>query len=196
MSNKDLIEDLNSLRIRYGSSNVYRTLMKLLREEYEELSSLFCSSSNTHPTSTFYPSNPADYYSEFMKASAEAAHDTLQEYTPVPTTFYDLETESVNDESSILEAEELTFEEEIKLIDNIFNNIPYSEIPTENPLGESADTHQEPPLKIIQTGGAGAAPEASPKKKLLKKKTPTTETVEVVKETAPAPIKKKKSTST
>jgi hypothetical protein len=195
MSNKELIEDLNSLRIRYGTSNVYRTLMKLLREEYEELSSLFCSSSNSHPTSTFYPSNPADYYSEFMKASAEAAHDTLQEYTPVPTTFYDLETESVNDESSILEAEELTLEEEMKLIDDIFNNNSYS-VPPETPTDESADTHQEPPLKIIQTGGASAAPEASPKKKLLKKKTPTTETVEVVKETAPAPIKKKKSTST
>jgi hypothetical protein len=190
MSNKELIEDLNSLRIRYGTSNVYRTLIKVLRDEYEELSSLFCSSSNTHPTSTFYPSNPADYYSEFMKASAEAAHDTLQEYTPVPTTFYDLETESVNDESSILEAEELTFEEEIKLIDNIFNNIPYSEIPTENPPGESADTPQEPLLKIIQASGASAAPEAPSKKKLLKKKA-TAETVEVVKET-PAPIKKKK----
>jgi hypothetical protein len=195
MSTKDLIEDLNHLRIRYGTSNVYRTLMKLLREEYEELSSLFCSSSNSNPTSTFYPTSPQDYYAEFMKASAEAAHDTLQEYTPVPTTFYDLETESVNDESSILEAEELTLEEEMKLINDIFNNNSYS-VPPEIPTDESADTHQEPPLKIIQTSGASAAPEASPKKKLLKKKTPTTETVEVVKETAPAPIKKKKNTST
>ena len=195
MSNKELIEDLNSLRIRYGTSNVYRTLMKLLREEYEELSSLFCSSSNSNPTSTFYPTSPQDYYAEFMKASAEAAHDTLQEYTPVPTTFYDLETESVNDESSILEAEELTLEEEMKLIDDIFNNNSYS-APPETPTDESADTHQEPPLKLIQTGGASAAPEAPSKKKLLKKKTPTTETVEVVKETTPAPIKKKKSTST
>ncbi len=196
MSNKELIEDLNHLRIRYGTIPLYRTLIKVLRDEYEELSSLFCSSSNSNPTSTFYPTSPQDYYAEFMKASAEAAHDTLQEYTPVPTTFYDLETESVNDESSILEAEELTLEEEMKLIDNIFNNIPYSAPSTETPPGEVADTHQEPPLKIIQTGGASAAPEASPKKKLLKKKTPTTETVEVVKETAPAPIKKKKNTST
>lgn len=195
MSNKELQEDLNHLRIRYGTSNVYRTLMKLLREEYEELSSLFCSSSNSNPTSTFYPTSPQDYYAEFMKASAEAAHDTLQEYTPVPTTFYDLETESVNDESSILEAEELTLEEEMKLIDDIFNNNSYS-VPPETPTDESADTHQEPPLKIIQTSGASAAPEAPSKKKLLKKKTPTTETVEVVKETAPAPIKKKKNTST
>lgn len=195
MSNKDLIEDLTHLRIRYGTSNVYKTLMKLMRDEFEELSSLFCSSSNSNPTSTFYPTSPQDYYAEFMKASAEAAHDTLQEYTPVPTTFYDLETESVNDESSILEAEEFTLEEEMKLIDNIFNNIPYSEPPTETPSDDSTATPQEPLLKIIQASGASAAPEAPSKKKLLKKKTPT-ETVEVVKETAPAPIKKKKNTST
>ena len=212
MSNKELIEDLNHLRIRYGTIPLYRTLIKLLRDEYEELSSLFCSTPNSHPTSTFYPTSPQDYYAEFMKASAEAAHDTLQEYTPVPTTFYDLETESLNDECSILEAEEfgctsynltgcsknseLTLEEEMKLIDTIFNNNSYSVPPTETPSDESTTTPQDPLLKIIQAGGASAAPEASPKKKLLKKKTPTTETVEVVKETPPAPIKKKKNTST
>lgn len=225
MSNKELIEDLNHLRIRYGTIPLYRTLIKLLRDEYEELSSLFCNTPNSNPTSTFYPTSPQDYYAEFMKASAEAAHDTLQEYTPVPTTFYDLETESLNDESAILEAEEfgctsynltgcsknseLTLEEEMKLIDTIFNNnscwpsanplsggSASSEISPETPRGESADTPQETPLKIIQTCGASAAPEASPKKKLLKKKTPTTETVSVVKEETPAPIKKKKNTST
>lgn len=215
MSNKELIEDLNHLRIKYGTIPLYRTLIKLLRDEYEELSSLFCSTPNSNPTSTFYPTSPHDYYNEFMKASAEAAHDTLQEYTPVPTTFYDLETESLNDESAILEAEEfgctsynltgcsknseLTLEEEMKLIDTIFNNNSYSassEISPETPRGESAITPQEPLLKIIQASGASAAPEASPKKKLLKKKTPTTETVSVVKEETPAPIKKKKNTST
>ena len=147
-----------------------------------------------------------------MKASAEAAHDTLQEYTPVPTTFYDLETESLNDESAILEAEEfgctsynltgcsknseLTLEEEMKLIDNIFNNNSYSEIPTETPDNEPAATHENP-LKIIQTNiGSADAPEPLPKKKILKKKAQSTETVSVVKEETPAPIKKKKNTST
>jgi hypothetical protein len=193
MSNKDLQEDLNLLRIRYGSSNVYRTLMKLLREEYEELSSLFCSTPNSHPTSTFYPSNPADYYSEFMEVAAQAAHDTLQEYPPVQS-FYDLEAESITEEDSVSLAPEIP-PEDIELINQIFNDNNSYSAPPENSPGESADTPQEPPLKIIQTGGASAAPEAPSKKKLLKKKTPT-ETVEVVKETAPAPIKKKKNTST
>jgi hypothetical protein len=195
MSNKDLQEDLNHLRIRYGTSNVYRTLMKLLREEYDELSSLFGVSSNTHPTSTFYPTSPQDYYAAFMTASAEAAHDTLQEYTPAPASFYDLETESVNDDSSSLEAEEFTLEDELKLIDDIFNNNSYSassEISPEPLTGETANTPQETPLKIIQTCGASAASEDAPKKKLLKKKA-VSESVEVIKE-SPAKAKKTKAT--
>lgn len=192
MSTKDLIEDLNHLRIRYGSSNVYRTLMKLLREEYEELSSLFGVGTNSHPTSTFYPTSPQDYYAEFMKASAEAAHDTLQEYTPAPASYYDLETESVNDESSSMEAEEFTLEDEMKLIDDIFNNNSYSASSDISPaptVGESADTPQETPLKIIQTSvGPADAPDTAPKKKLLKKKQ-AVESVEVIKET---PTKGKK----
>jgi len=190
MSSKDLIEDLNHLRIKYGTSNVHRILMKLMRDEYEELSSLFGVSSNNMPTATFFSTSPQDYYSEFMKASAEAANEVLQEYHPVQE-FFDLEAESINnDELSIAPEDNI---DDLELINQIFNdNNSYSEPPTENPTGESADTPQEPPLKIIQTGGASAAPEAPSKKKLLKKKTPTTETVEVVKETAPAPIKKKK----
>lgn len=195
MSNKELQEDLNYLRIKYGTIPLYRTLIKVLRDEYEELSSLFCSTPNTHPTSTFYPSNPADYYSEFMEVAAQAAHDTLQEYPPVQS-FYDLEAESITEEDSVSLAPEIP-PEDIELINQIFNdNNSYSVPPTETPTGEAANTPQEPLLKIIQASGASAAPEAPSKKKLLKKKTPTTETVEVVKETAPAPIKKKKSTST
>ena len=193
MSYKELQEDLNYLRIKYGTIPLYRTLIKVLRDEYEELSSLFCSTPNSHPTSTFYPSNPADYYSEFMEVAAQAAHDTLQEYPPVQS-FYDLEAESITEEDSVSLAPEIP-PEDIELINQIFNDNNSYSAPPENSPGESADTHQEHPLKIIQTSGASAAPEASPKKKLLKKKTPTTETVEVVKETAPAPIKKKKSTS-
>lgn len=210
MSNKDLQEDLNHLRIRYGSSNVYRTLMKLLREEYEELSSLFGVGTNSHPTSTFYPTSPQDYYAEFMKASAEAAHDVLQEQHPAPASYYDLETESVNDESNSLKAEEFTLEDEMKLIDDIFNNNSYSASSDISPaptVGESAGT-QETPLKIIQTsvgpadgrnatlarsGTASDAPDTAPKKKLLKKK-PVAESVEVIKETPTAKPKKTKAT--
>lgn len=184
MSTKDLIEDLNHLRIRYGTSNVYRTLMKQMRDEFEELSSLFGVSSNNHPTSTFFATSPQDYYAEFMKASAEAAHDVLQEQHPAPASYYDLETESVNDNGSSLAPEELTLEEEMKLIDDIFNNSysASSDISPAPTTGESAGT-QEQPLKIIQTSvGSAAAPDA-PKKKLLKKKSPES-TVSVVKETA------------
>jgi hypothetical protein len=195
MSNKELQEDLNYLRIKYGTIPLYRTLIKVLRDEYEELSSLFCNTPNSHPTSTFYPSNPADYYSEFMEVAAQAAHDTLQEYPPVQS-FYDLEAESITEEDGVSLAPEISPEDDLELINQIFNDNNSYSAPPETPTGESADTPQEPLLKIIQAGGASAAPEASPKKKLLKKKTPTTETVEVVKETTPAPIKKKKNTST
>jgi hypothetical protein len=194
MSSKDLIEDLNHLRIKYGSTNVYKSLMKLMRDEYEELSSLFGVSSNNMPTATFFSTSPQDYYSEFMKASAEAAHDTLQEYHPVQQ-FFDLEAESINDDELSIAPEDNI--DDLELINQIFNDIPYSEIPTESPTGEDADTPENPPsLKIIQTNiGSADAPEPSTKKKILKKKAQSTESVSVVKEeTAPAPIKKKKST--
>ena len=193
MSNKDLIEDLNHLRIRYGTSNVYKTLMKLLREEYEELSSLFCSSPNTHPTSTFFATSPQDYYAEFMKASAEAAHDVLQQYTPAPASFYDMETQSMEaqsidgDEFSLCPEENI---DDMDLINQIFNNSysAESDISPETPRDEPTIT-QEQPLKIIQTRvGSADAPEAQ-KKKLLKKKSPES-TVSVVKETPPAKPKK------
>jgi hypothetical protein len=67
MSNKDLIEDLNHLRIKYGSTNVYKTLLTLLRTEYEELSSFFGVSQNNMPTSIFYPTNSTDFYKEYME---------------------------------------------------------------------------------------------------------------------------------
>ena len=74
MSNKELIEDLNHLRIKYGTNNLYRTLLKLLREEYEELSSLFGVSSG-NPTSTFYPTSSTEFYKEYMEMAAQAAHE-------------------------------------------------------------------------------------------------------------------------
>ncbi len=212
MSNKDLIEDLNHLRIKYGTCDVYKTLMKLLREEYEELSSLFGVSSNTHPTSTFFATSPQDYYAEFMKASAEAAHDILQEYTPAPASFYDMETQSIEahsihgdgrgatlacgfsacDEFSLCPEENI---DDMDLINQIFNNSysAESDISPETPRGE-LDATLEQPLKIIQTSvGSADAPEAQ-KKKLLKKKSPDS-TISVVKETA-APTKGKKTKAT
>ena len=208
MSNKDLIEDLNHLRIRYGTTNIYRTLMKQMRDEFEELSSIFGVSSNTHPTSTFFATSPENYYAEFMKASAEAAHDVLQEQHPVfPTSFYDedasIEAQSIHgDEFSLCPEEEEDNIEDMDLLQQILKDISYSastkssstEISPETPRGETANTHEEPPLKIIQTGGAGAAPDTTPKKRLLKKKSPDS-TVSVVKEsTAPTKGKKTKST--
>ncbi len=185
MSNKELQEDLNYLRIKYGTIPLYRTLIKVLRDEYEELSSLFCNTPNTHPTSTFYPSNPADYYSEFMEVAAQAAHDTLQEYPPVQS-FYDLEAESITEEGSVSLAPEI-IEDDMDLINQIFNDNNSYSAPPETPAGESADTPQEPPLKIIQTSGSADAPEPSTKKKILKKKAQSTESVSVVKEEAPGP---------
>jgi hypothetical protein len=193
MSTKDLIEDLNHLRIKYGTCDVYKSLMKLLREEYEELSSLFCSSPNNIPTSTFFATSPEDYYAAFMKASAEAAHDILQEYTPAPASFYDEENTSLDAQSIHGDEFSLSPEEDadgMDLITQLYNDIS-SRVESE-PAGEPADTPQET-LKVIQTCGASAATESSPKKKLLKKG--AVETVAVIKEeTLTAPAKPKKNT--
>ena len=203
MSNKELQEDLNHLRIRYGTTNVYKALMKLLRDEFEELSSLFGISSG-NPSSTYYPSNPQDYYAEFMEVAAQAAHDTLQEQHPVlSSSFYDedasIEAQSIHgDEFSLCAEEEEDNIEDMDLLQQILKDISYSastkststEISPESPRDESAATHEEPPLKIIQTGGAGAASEDASKKRPLKMKAPT-EPVAVIKETA-VPAKPKK----
>jgi len=193
MSTKDLIEDLNHLRIKYGTCDVYKTLMKLLRNEYEELSSLFGVSSG-NPTNVFYPTNSTEFYKEYMEMAAQAAHDTLEEH-PVLSAFYDMETQTMEaqsidgDEFSLCPEENI---DDMDIINQIFNNSysAESDISPETPRGEPADTQEDPPLKIIQTGGAGAAPEDGPKKHLLKKKTPT-EPVAVIKESAP-PAKPKK----
>ena len=192
MSNKDLIEDLNHLRIRYGTSNVYKSLMALLRSEFEELSSLFGVSSGNMPSSTFYPTNSTEFYKEYMEVAAQAAHDTLEEH-PVLSAFYDIETQTMEaqsihgDEFSLCPEENI---DDMDLINQIFNNSysAESDISPETPRDEPTIT-QEQPLKIIQTSvGSADAPEAQ-KKKLLKKKSPDS-TISVVKETPPAKAKK------
>lgn len=223
MSNKDLIEedltmsepgvalqrDLNHLRIRYGTSNVYRTLMKQMRDEFEELSSLFGVSSGNMPSSTFYPTTSTEFYKEYMDVIARAAHDTLEEQHTAPASFYDLETQSIDaesihgDEFSLCPEEEEDNIEDMDLLQQILKDISCwpsanplsggsasSEISPETPVGETADTHEGPHLKIIQTGGAGAAPEDASKKRPLKMKQPT-EPVAVIKETPAKPKKKK-----
>lgn len=209
MSNKELQEDLNHLRIRYGSTAVYKTLMKLLRDEFEELSSIFGVSSGS-PSSTYYPSNPQDYYANFMEVAAQAAHDTLQEQHPVlPSSFYgqedaSIEAQSIHGDEFSLCAEEEDNIEDMDLLQQILKDISCwpsaiplsggsasSEISPETPRGEPAATHEEPPLKIIQTGAAGAAPEDASKKRPLKMKQPT-EPVAVIKETPAKPKKNSK----
>jgi hypothetical protein len=202
MSHKELQEDLTHLRIRYGSTNVYKTLMKQMRDEYEELSSLFGVSSGNMPSSIFYPTNTTEFYKEYMEVAAQAAHDTLEEHPVFSSGFYDedasIEAHSIHgDEFSLCPEENI---DDMDLINQIFNNSCWpsatplsggsaeSDISPETPRGESADTPQET-LKIIQTCGASAASEEPHKKRSLKKD--TSDTLEVIKETAP-PAKPKK----
>lgn len=206
MSHKELQEDLTHLRIRYGSTIVYKTLMKQMRDEYEELSSLFGVSSGNMPSSIFYPTNTTEFYKEYMEVAAQAAHETLEEH-PVLSAFYDedasIEAQSIHgDEFSLCPEENI---DDMDLINQIFNNSCWpsanplsggsaeSDISPETPWGESADTPQET-LKIIQTCGASAASEEPHKKRSLKKD--TSDTLEVIKETAApetaAPAKPKK----
>ena len=191
MSNKELTEDLNHLRIKYGTTNLYRSLLKLLREEYEELSSLFGVSAG-NPTSTFYPTSSTEFYKEYMEMAAQAAHDTLEEHPVLSSAFYDEETTSLDAQSIHGDEFSLSPEEDadgMDLITQLYNDIS-SRIECETPVDESANTQQET-LKVIQTCGASAASEESPKKKLLKKG--TVETVAVIKEeTLTAPAKPKK----
>jgi hypothetical protein len=192
MSHKELQEDLTHLRIRYGTTNVYKTLMKQMREEYEELSSLFGVSSG-NPTSTFYPTSSTEFYKEYMEMAAQAAHDTLEEHPVLSSAFYDEETTSLDAQSIHGDEFSLSPEEDadgMDLITQLYNDIS-SRVECEPPVDDSENTPPEAPLKIIQTCGASAASEAPSKRKLLKKA--AVETVEVVKETeTTAPAKPKK----
>jgi hypothetical protein len=154
---KELVEDINRLRVKHGSIQVYRTLLRLLREEYEELSVLFCSEAPSPPTTS-------EYYREFMEVAAQAAHDTLQEQH-MSAPFYEEGSEAEDAASLGLE--------DMDVVDTIFQSLDESDTtPPQTP----------PPVKVIHTGSAEADPPAAPKKKILKKRVPSTEAVSVVKE--------------
>lgn len=69
----ELQQKLTELRIQYGTTTLYKTLLGLLRSEYEELHELF----GGMVEGTF--SNGISYYNEFMELSTKAANETLEE---------------------------------------------------------------------------------------------------------------------
>lgn len=78
MESDALQQELNSLRIRHGTLNVYNTLRSMMRTEYRELHSLFAGDQQ-YSSGTCQPLNTADYYNEFMELNTKAANETLEE---------------------------------------------------------------------------------------------------------------------
>jgi hypothetical protein len=87
----ELVQELNSLRIKHGTSNVYKTLLTMMRREYEELSELFTCSSNPTITSS-------DYYNEFMVLNNRAMAETLEEQC---YNLHEIDVESIPQEEDV-----------------------------------------------------------------------------------------------
>lgn len=76
LTGDDLVQELNNLRIKHGTSNVYKTLLNMMRREYEELSELFGCGTTSNPNPIV---SASDYYNEFMVLNNRAMAETLEE---------------------------------------------------------------------------------------------------------------------
>ena len=107
----ELTQELNRLRIQHGTSNVYKTLLGMMRREYEELSEMFtgsCQSSNpivpslceTEPGSVWPKAIGAssDYYNEFMMLNNRAMAETLEEQC---YNLHEIDLESISQEEDV-----------------------------------------------------------------------------------------------
>jgi hypothetical protein len=114
MSAPDLVQELNSLRIKHGTSNVYKTLLNMMRREYEELSELFgCgtnipgSCQNSNPIVS-----PSDYYNEFMFLNNRAMAETLEEQC---YNLHELDMETISQDEDV----DLEIEDDVDVEDDI-----------------------------------------------------------------------------
>jgi hypothetical protein len=124
MSAPDLVQELNSLRIKHGTSNVYKTLLNMMRREYEELSELFgcgtnipgsCQNSNPAglwPTSLREVVSASDYYNEFMFLNNRAMAETLEEQC---YNLHELDMETISQDEDV----DLEIEEDVDVEDDI-----------------------------------------------------------------------------
>jgi hypothetical protein len=114
----ELVQELNSLRVKHGTSNVYKTLLNMMRREYEELSELFTgSTSNPNPAGLWPTSlrevvSPSDYYNEFMFLNNRAMAETLEEQC---YNLHELDMETISQDEDV----DLEIEDDVDVEDDI-----------------------------------------------------------------------------
>ena len=150
-----LTQELNGLRIKYGTTAVYRALIGLMRHEYNELHELFTGSLPEGAMSAGHlsgletyaaPLSASDYYSEFMELTTKAAHETLEEQC---YSLHPADIESV-DEDNI---EDMSEDEDADIVDDIsISDVDYA--CQTNP--EDTELHT---IKVIHTSGDHSHPD-------------------------------------
>jgi hypothetical protein len=127
-----LTQELNGLRITYGTTAVYRTLIGLMRQEYNELHELFTGSSLETGAA---PLSASDYYNEFMELTTKAAHETLEEQC---YALHPADIESVDDDN----IEDMSEDEDV---DISIGDVDYDDSET--------NIYSVGPIKVIHTSG-------------------------------------------
>lgn len=156
-----LTQELNGLRIKYGTTAVYRVLIGLMRHEYNELHELFTGSLPEGAMSAGHlsgletyaaPLSASDYYSEFMELTTKAAHETLEEQC---YSLHPADIESV-DEDNI---EDMSEDEDADIVDDIsISDVDYAcqTNPEANIYSAVSELHT---IKVIHTSGECSHPE-------------------------------------
>ena len=128
----ELTQELNRLRIQHGTSNVYKTLLGMMRREYEELSEMF--------TGSYQNSNPivpsSDYYNEFMMLNNRAMAETLEEQC---YNLHEIDLESIPQE------EDVDCDVDLDIMDDVEEDIGFYG------FGEAGLGEAEADVKIIST---------------------------------------------
>lgn len=110
----DLVQELNSLRIKHGTSNVYKALLSMMRREYEELSEIFgCGTNITGSCQNSNPIVPAsDYYNEFMFLNNRAMAETLEEQC---YNLHEVDLETISQDEDV----DLEIDDDVEVEDNM-----------------------------------------------------------------------------
>lgn len=122
----DLETVLRQLRIQHGSVNVYNVLMKQLEEEYVALQQIFAPEFLRRALGVANDTN--NFYEEYMRASAEAAKEVLNEIPRTNPELFECDESQIScdtyDDNMNIDEEELAInivddeeDQEIKIVD-------------------------------------------------------------------------------
>ncbi len=141
IDSETLTQELNGLRITYGTTAVYRALIGLMRQEYNELHELFTGSSleSAGSCAGACPLSASDYYSEFMELTTKAAHETLEEQC---YSLHPADIESVDDDN----IEDMSEDEDV---DISIGDVDYDDSEA-NIYNADSELHT---IKVIHTSG-------------------------------------------